>query len=118
MLATLRAQLHFVRAIQRVDTRGVAPLQAIRDETAAGLREASITLATVRDALAREEVVGRCRRPRRPRREDGGSGEGVVGAEEESWDVLGCAQEKVGRYFVVRSGKGDGDGDGMADGVE
>ncbi|KAH6848401.1 hypothetical protein B0I37DRAFT_163645, partial [Chaetomium sp. MPI-CAGE-AT-0009] len=105
MLATLHAQLHFVRDMQRVNTDGVAPLAAIRDETAAGQREATIGVATVRAALEEEEVYGRCRRPRRRRgaqkKEEGGI-EGV-----EDWDVLGGAGEKVGRYFVVRSGKGD-----------
>lgn len=37
MLATLGTQLHFVRDIQSVDTTGVEPLSAIRDETAASL---------------------------------------------------------------------------------
>jgi hypothetical protein len=39
----------------------------------------------------------------------------------EDWDVLGCAQEKVGRYFIVRSaGNGvvDGNGEGAAVGVK
>ncbi|KAK8078152.1 hypothetical protein PG996_004322 [Apiospora saccharicola] len=36
LLTTLRTQLHFVRSIQGVDTAGVAPLAAIRDETARG----------------------------------------------------------------------------------
>ncbi|AEO61857.1 hypothetical protein MYCTH_2312522 [Thermothelomyces thermophilus ATCC 42464] len=112
MLADLDAQLHFVRDVQRVDTDGVDPLPSIRDETPAGLREATVTVDTLRHALAEEEVVGRCRRPRRRRTgtatTSGGKGgqgqkqiEGV-----EDWDVLGCAAEKVGRYFVVRSGKG------------
>ncbi|KAI1169495.1 hypothetical protein F4777DRAFT_572950 [Nemania sp. FL0916] len=70
MLATLSSQLHFVRAIQRVDTLGVAPLRVIRDETAAGVREEqTIGLAELRDALAAEDVVGHARRPRRRRRQ-------------------------------------------------
>jgi hypothetical protein len=28
------------------------------------------------------------------------------GAGVEDWDVLGCDRQKVGRYFVVRSGSG------------
>lgn len=100
MLSTLHAQLHFVRAIQQVDTSGVKPLYAIRDETRAGLGEASIGLGTgaIREALAGEEAAGRCRRPRK-RREEG------KGVDEAGWDVLGQAKERVGRYFVVRSGK-------------
>jgi hypothetical protein len=72
--------------------------------------EAAITPETLRAALAEEEVVGRCARPRRRRDKVGG----VKGAGEE-WDVLGQAGERVGRYFVVRSG-GNGkvvDGDGV-----
>src|SRR4051812_44154241 len=54
MIATLESQLHFVRAIQQVDTTGVEPLRSIRDETAAGLREASITVERLKDALEKE----------------------------------------------------------------
>lgn len=71
MLATLSSQLHFVRAIQEVDTSGVAPLRAIRDETALGLREQTIGLAELRDALESEVVVGHARRPRRRRQPHG-----------------------------------------------
>ncbi|KAH6622890.1 hypothetical protein F5144DRAFT_344084 [Chaetomium tenue] len=108
MLTTLHAQLHFVRDIQRVPTANIPPLSAIRDETAAGQREAKIGLETagVAAALRAEEVRGRCRRPRRRRGEQGGDGGGIEGVED--WDVLGGAGERVGRYFVVRSGKGDG----------
>ncbi|KAK4154126.1 hypothetical protein C8A00DRAFT_33078 [Chaetomidium leptoderma] len=124
MLATLHAQLRFVRDIQRVHTDGVAPLSSIRDETHAGLREAAVTTATLRAALAEEEVFGRCRRPRRRRRQDnikrdnssGGGKGGRPGVEEEKeaedCDVLGAAGERVGRYFVVRS-SGSGSGSGL-----
>ncbi|KAK0740582.1 hypothetical protein B0T18DRAFT_431869 [Schizothecium vesticola] len=102
MLSTLRAQLHFVRAIQQVDTSGVEPLYAIRDETRAGRAEASIGLGTeaILDALAGEEAAGRCGRPRR-RRDVSEGGKGAGGG----WDVLGQAKERAGKYFVVRSGK-------------
>ncbi|KAI1873680.1 uncharacterized protein JN550_002949 [Neoarthrinium moseri] len=124
LLATLRAQLRFVRAVQGVDTRGVRPLVAVRDETAAGVAaEQTVGLAALRGALAREDVVGHNRRPRR-RREDGaaaGTGpartrapgqgkkprrEAVAGVED--WDVLAGATMTAGRYFVVRSGNGSG----------
>ncbi|KAK4238907.1 hypothetical protein C8A03DRAFT_33021 [Achaetomium macrosporum] len=105
MLATLHAQLHFVRDIQRVNTDGVEPLYSIRDETAEGMREATITVDTLKSALADEEVYGRCKRPRRRRTGDQKKG-AVDGNGVEDWDVLGCASEKVGRYFVVRSGSG------------
>ncbi|RYC53837.1 hypothetical protein CHU98_g12375, partial [Xylaria longipes] len=54
MLSTLSSQLHFVRAIQGVDTAGVSPLRVIRDETAAGLREQTIGLAELWEALEAE----------------------------------------------------------------
>ncbi|KAI1753860.1 hypothetical protein F4782DRAFT_73081 [Xylaria castorea] len=124
MLATLSSQLHFVRAIQGVDTAGVAPLRVIRDETAAGLREQTIGLAELREALDAEDVVGHARRPRRRRiqravGQESSSSRGGGGdterrdacqereqilSEEENWDVLGGATETAGgRYFVVRS---------------
>ncbi|GAB1313029.1 60S ribosomal protein L7 [Madurella fahalii] len=113
--STLQTQLHFVRAIQLVNTDGVAPLRSIRDETRQGLREAAITSDTpqIRAALAEEEAYGRWKRPRRRRalnKADGGRPlKGV-----EDWDVLGSAREKVGRYFVVRSGSGRMSGDEVA----
>ena len=104
-LATLRAQLRFVRAVRAVDTDGVEPLRTIGDETAAGLREAAVTTRTeaVRAALAEEEAHGRWKRPRRRPRQQQQQQQKVE--EEGGWDVLGCAAEKAGRYFVVRSGK-------------
>ncbi|KAI8949528.1 hypothetical protein F4801DRAFT_553012 [Xylaria longipes] len=126
MLSTLSSQLHFVRAIQGVDTAGVSPLRVIRDETAAGLREQTIGLAELWEALEAEDVVGHAGRPRRRRmqkpveQESSSSGEEVgrdtekrnafqeqkrIPSEEENWDVLGGASETAGgRYFVVRSG--------------
>ncbi|KAI9737277.1 MAG: hypothetical protein M1818_005810 [Claussenomyces sp. TS43310] len=101
MLQTLATQLHFVREIQSVDTTGVLPLQAIRDETAAGVAERTIGLDALRAALDDETIVGRNRRPRRRRRDAV-----ETTAEREDWDRLGMAEDKVGRYFVVRSGKG------------
>lgn len=101
MLSTLHAQLHFVRNMQQVNTDGVEPLSSIRDETPEGMREATVTPETLQAALANEDVFGRCKRPRRRRKNTKVEGrEGAV----EDWDVLGCAEEKVGRYFVVRSG--------------
>jgi Asp-tRNA(Asn)/Glu-tRNA(Gln) amidotransferase C subunit len=106
MLSTLHAQLHFVRDIQRVNTEGVEPLYSIRDETAEGMREATITVDTLRSALAEEDVFGRCKRPRRRKRRADQENQVLDGAGVEDWDVLGCASQKVGRYFVVRSGSG------------
>ncbi|RYP93721.1 hypothetical protein DL770_000093 [Monosporascus sp. CRB-9-2] len=127
MLADLEAQLGFVRAIREVDTRGVAPLRAIRDETAAGAREQAVGLDALRDALAAEDVVGHARRPRRRRGVGGvgGGSEGETGRgggagtgrrnEVEDWNVLGGAGETAGPYFVVRSGGADGGGGVKAD---
>ncbi|KAK3683535.1 hypothetical protein B0T22DRAFT_250491 [Podospora appendiculata] len=102
MLSTLQSQLHFVRDIQAVDTSGVEPLRSIRDETDAGLQEATIGLEQVREALDSEDVFGHCRRPRRRKHVK------VDAKEAEDWDVLGTASQTAGggKYFVVRSGKG------------
>ncbi|KAL2116957.1 hypothetical protein VTJ04DRAFT_9125 [Mycothermus thermophilus] len=113
LLQTLKSQLHFVRHIQSVPTDSVAPLSAIRDETSAGLQESAIGLDDqgVKTALDQEVIWGRCKRPRRRRKGSiGAAGEhkDTGQAEVEEWDVLGMAQEKVGRYFVVRSGSAAG----------
>ncbi len=99
MLQTLHSQLHFVRQIQSVDTTGVEPLRSIRDETSAAEKENEIGMEDLEEAFAKEEVVGRSGRLRR-RKDERGDAEGVEG-----WDVLGHAEKRVGRYFVVESGK-------------
>lgn len=97
MLDTLSAQLHFVGEIQQVDTTGVKPLRAVRDETPAAEEEQAITLETLKDAFAKEEVIGkhykRIQRKTTP----------VNANDVEDWDILGSAQRKVGKYFVVES---------------
>ncbi|KAK1754308.1 hypothetical protein QBC47DRAFT_383587 [Echria macrotheca] len=100
MIKTLQSQLHFVRAIQQVDTTDVKPLSSIRDETAAGLEEMTIGLDQLKDALEAEEIRGHCRRPRRKRDVP------VDTAGVEDWDALAGASEKAGKYFIVRSAKG------------
>lgn len=102
MLSTLESQLHFVHAIREVDTTGIEPLRAIRDETAQGLREQTIGLEQLRDTLSKEDVVGHAQRPRR-RRGEAGQKENI-NHEVEGWDVLDGASETAGRYFVVRTG--------------
>ncbi|KAH6645816.1 hypothetical protein BKA67DRAFT_86795 [Truncatella angustata] len=99
LLGTLRSQLHFVRNIQSIDTTGVTPLVSIRDETAEGVREQTVGLETLREALGEEHVIGHNKRPRRRR----GEGNRVQIKGVEDWDVLKGASEKAGRYFVVRS---------------
>ncbi|KAF2190735.1 hypothetical protein K469DRAFT_721634 [Zopfia rhizophila CBS 207.26] len=97
MLETLSAQLHFVGEIQQVDTTGVKPLRAIRDETLITEENQTITLETLKDALAQEEVIGKHYK-RIQRKSD------CVDAKDvEDWDVLGSAERKVGKYFVVES---------------
>ncbi|KAF1949195.1 hypothetical protein CC80DRAFT_520689 [Byssothecium circinans] len=97
MLDTLSAQLHFVGNIQKVDTTGVRPLRAIRDETAAAEEEQTITLETLKEAFGKEKVIGkhykRIQRDKTP----------VDAKNAEDWDVLGSAERKAGRYFVVES---------------
>lgn len=98
MLKTLSSQLHFVKQIQKVDTTGVEPFRSLRDETAAGEQESELGMAAMKDALAVEEVRGKHhKRIRRKRDSSGQHGE--------KWDVLGTAERKVGRYFVVEGGK-------------
>ncbi|KAF1360000.1 hypothetical protein EJ07DRAFT_47299, partial [Lizonia empirigonia] len=97
MLDTLAAQLHFVGEIQRVDTTGVKPLRAIRDETKAAEQEQTIGLDTLKEALAKEEVVGKWHR--RIQRDT----TPVDAKDVEDWDVLGSAEKKAGKYFVVES---------------
>lgn len=99
MLKTLRSQLHFVRAIQEVDTKGVPPLRAIRDETQSAEDEVKISLDAVKGALEQEEVRGK--HYKRIQRKDGPIN--TKGAED--WDVLGHAERRAGKYFVVDSGK-------------
>ncbi|KAH7154959.1 hypothetical protein B0J13DRAFT_544417 [Dactylonectria estremocensis] len=98
MMATLQSQLQFVRAVQRVETSGVEPLRAIRDETPEARAENTVGLADLEDFLAREALVGHYRRPKRVRTK--------VESEAERWDALATASRKAGRHFVVQSAKG------------
>jgi Asp-tRNA(Asn)/Glu-tRNA(Gln) amidotransferase C subunit len=99
MLKTLHSQLHFVNEIQKVDTTGIEPLIAIRDESEEATKEMTIGLETLKAQLDSEEIKGRNKRPRRRRDapvETHGS---------EAWNVLGTAEKTVGKYFVVDSSK-------------
>ena len=108
MLHDLRSQLHFVREIQKVDTRGVKPLVSIRDETDEGQKEAEIGIEDVKEALDEERVVGKWHK-RMVRLDDPKVRERN---EAEEWDVLGQAPRRVGRFFVVESGENEGAGGG------
>jgi Asp-tRNA(Asn)/Glu-tRNA(Gln) amidotransferase C subunit len=100
MVLTLSSQLHFVKDVQSVDTSGVEPMRAIRDETVSAENETEITLATLRDALAQEEIVGKYyKRIRRRQLQP------FPPTNPEGWRPLDHAQSKVGKYFVVDSGQ-------------
>ncbi|KAL1648829.1 hypothetical protein SLS58_002009 [Diplodia intermedia] len=99
MLKTLRSQLHFVRAIQEVNTEGVPPLRAIRDETRTAEDRTKVSLRSLKEALDQEEVRGK--HYKRIERKEGPVD--TKGAED--WDVLAHAERKAGKYFVVDSGK-------------
>jgi hypothetical protein len=89
-----------------VDTTGVEPLAAIRDETTEGREEATIGLAALRDILDNEDKVGVYQRPRRKLDAGRGGGEGAQGGGgvEEGWDPLAMAARTEGRYYVVKTG--------------
>ena len=95
LLNDLGSQLQFVKAIQLVDTEGVEPLVAVRDETEEGQQEAEITFDTLRDEFDKEEVLGerRCIR----RRSEAKAKEKDL----ESWDVLACAPKTRGRFIAL-----------------
>jgi hypothetical protein len=105
MLRILEMQLHFVRAIQAVDTTGVEPLVTLRDETEEGIKRCTIGLENprIKEALAAERKVGRMGRVRRRKEE---KVEDRRSEEEKQWDPLqGAKGRTAGRYFVVHSGK-------------
>ncbi|KEQ72972.1 hypothetical protein M436DRAFT_73137 [Aureobasidium namibiae CBS 147.97] len=100
MLHSLHSHLHFVTHIRSVDTTGITPLQSLRDETSTAIKDQEIGLDQLKDALSREEVKGKYYKRIRRRQEAAEEGESA-----QSWDVLGQATKKVGRYFVVDGGK-------------
>lgn len=100
MLQTLDSQIHFVKEIQRVDKTGVEPLRSIRDESPAAVKETTIGLERLQNALAKERVSGRRRRIQRLQSERHDRPDG------ETWDgnALGSASKTKGPYFVVDTG--------------
>jgi aspartyl/glutamyl-tRNA(Asn/Gln) amidotransferase C subunit len=58
MLRDLRDQVHFVKQIQKVDTRGVKPLVAIRDETSEYREEQTISVNRLHHFIKLEEKKG------------------------------------------------------------
>lgn len=121
MLRTLQSQLHFVRALQSVDTTGVPPLSAIREETPEALAELTIGLdnPAIKAALENEDTRGRMKRPRRMRTEVGGQGNAVEGKPGvvrsdggHEWEPLGLKGEGASmRYFTVRTKGKNGTGE-------
>jgi len=99
MLETLSSQLYFVREIQKVDTTGVAPLKALRDESLEAEKASEITLESLKEALEQEEVVGE--HHKRIRRK---SVQAAPTDNPKGWNPLEQAQRKVGKFFVVDSG--------------
>lgn len=98
MLKTLEAQIHFVKEIQGIDTTHVKPLVAIRDETAANVKEEMITLEKLQPCLDQEEKVGingtiRRRKP-------------TEMLKDSEWDPFelgeGKESRKKGRFFFVK----------------
>ncbi|KIX04112.1 uncharacterized protein Z518_07665 [Rhinocladiella mackenziei CBS 650.93] len=59
MLSTLSQQIHFVKEIQKVDTTGIKPLVAIRDETNEAIAEQTITRAKLDQFFAAELKRGK-----------------------------------------------------------
>lgn len=99
MLQTLESQIRFVKEMQQVDTAGVEPLRAIRDETPDAVTETTIGLDQLRDALAMERVSGRSKRIQRVH------GEKNTRPDGDTWDnnALGSATKTKGKYFVVET---------------
>lgn len=103
MIEDLQSQLRFVQAIQSVNTEGMEPLVALRDETEDAERENEVTIDTLREEFAKEEVVGT--RGRIRRRKDAPDVERKGEEELEGRDLLGQAGKRVGRWFVVDTAK-------------
>ncbi|KAL4803550.1 hypothetical protein BDV18DRAFT_153777 [Aspergillus unguis] len=96
MLETLESQIHFVKEIQKVDTTGVEPLQSIRDESPSAVKENTIGLEQLKEAMSKERVVGRNKKIQRieSTRNDRPDGD--------TWDgnALGYASKTKGKFFV------------------
>ena len=100
MLQTLQSQIHFVKEIQKVDTTGVEPLRAIREETAEAIEEQTIKLSDLKEYLDAEVVVGRNGRIKRTAAAD------PEARAAEDWDPFSMSDGKrMGRYFYVRREK-------------
>lgn len=100
LLATLASQLHFVQAVRNVDTAGVIPLRALRDETPAAESAAEITKTSLQQSFDNEKRIGK--HYVRIRRQPFTSSETK---EAEAWDPLQCATRRSNRFFIVNGSK-------------
>lgn len=101
MVRTLESQIHFVKEIQKINTTGVEPLVAIRDETTESIEEQTITLETLQPYLDKEQKVGangtiRRQKPAETIRDSG-------------WNPFemgkGKETRRKGKYFFVKKQK-------------
>lgn len=101
MLETLESQIHFVKEVQKVNTDGVEPLVAIRDETAESIEEQTITLNKLQPYLDQEEKVGKNGTIRRRKPSEMVTNSG--------WDPFdlgeGKESRRIGKYFYVKKEK-------------
>ena len=102
MIRDLQAQLRFVKAVQRVDTEGIEPLQSIRDETVAGRQRNTFNVENMKEVFDQEEVVGR---RGRIRRKQSVQQEQSETDNESKWNPLAHAAKTRGPYFVVDTAK-------------
>ena len=95
MIKDLESQLHFVQAIQKIDTNGVEPLQRIRDETEEVRKASTIEVTDLQEYLDKEVVTGK--RGRIRNKEDGRPGKPAL----DGHGLLSQAPKRLGRYVVV-----------------
>ena len=96
----LKRQLEFVKVIQSVDTKGVEPLVAIRDETEEGKKSQEIGLddPEIMRAFAQEQRVGKRHRIVNVR-------DNAEERKELEWDPLAQAGRRSGCYIAVDTAK-------------
>ncbi|KAG8531146.1 uncharacterized protein KY384_004504 [Bacidia gigantensis] len=96
LLDDLGRQLSFVRHVQTVDTTGVEPMVAVRDETEEGRRERTVGLEDpeIQRAFKMEKKVGRRGRVKTVK-------EDVNDEPKRDWDPLERANRVVGKYIAV-----------------
>ncbi|KAF2834597.1 hypothetical protein M501DRAFT_1009055 [Patellaria atrata CBS 101060] len=100
MANTLESQLHFVKEIRQVNTKDIQPLRSIRDETVKAEKEIEIVLSSLQNTITEEDKVSALPGRERKKRV-------VTNATQEAeyWNVIGSADRKSGKYFIVDSAK-------------